>query len=155
MKKLKILLLALSLIVPALVARASASAEVVLNQRDAFTLILGDSCTGEVVTVTGEIHRVIRSRVGNDGTTHLDIHVDSHGQGIGNSSGKQYVWNDSSDASTNNPVGCEFFHSFVRYARLISKGHETNRMLRITFSFSYDADCVLTGGSTMDLICTG
>ena len=155
MKKLKILLLALSLIVPALMAPASASAEVVLNQRDAFTLILSDSCTGEVVTVTGEIHRVIRSRVGNDGTTHLDIHVDSHGEGIGNSSGKQYVWNDSSDASTNNPVGCEFLHSFVRYARLISKGHETNRMLRITFSFSYDADCVLTGGSTMDLICSG
>ena len=155
MKKLKILLLALSLIVPALMAPASASAEVVLNQREPFTLILTDSCTGEVVTVTGEIHRVIRSRVGNDGTAHLDIHVDSHGEGIGNTSGKQYVWNDSSDASTNNPVGCEFLHSFVRYARLISKGHDTNLMLRITFSFSYDADCVLTGGSTMDLICSG
>src|SRR6266581_711625 len=68
MKKLKILLLALSLIVPALTAPASASNEVVLNQREPFTLILTDSCTGEVVTVTGEIHRVIRSRVGNDGT---------------------------------------------------------------------------------------
>jgi len=91
MKKLKILLLALSLIVPALMAPAPASAEVVLNQRDAFTLILSDSCTGEVVTVIGETHRVIRSRVGNDGTTHFDIHVDSHGEGIGNSSGKRAV----------------------------------------------------------------
>jgi hypothetical protein len=155
MKKLKILLLALSLIVPTLMAPASASAEVVLNQREAFTLILSDSCTGEVVTVTGEIHRVIRSRVGNDGTTHLDIHLDSHGEGIGNSTGKRYVWNDSSDASTDNPVGCEFSFSFVRYARLISKGHDTNRILRTTFTFSYDVDCVLIGGSTMDLICNG
>ena len=154
MKKLKILLLTLSLMIPALIAPASASAKVVLNQREAFTLILGDSCTGELITVTGEIHRVIRSRVGNDGTTHLDIHVDSHGEGTGNS-GSQYVWSDSRDSSTNNPVGCEFSFSFVRYARLISKGHDSNRMLRITFSFSSDVDCVLTGGSTTELVCNG
>jgi hypothetical protein len=91
---LSALLATIVLLVSSIALTPSATAAIEYNQRlplnDDF-----DSCTGEVVAVTGEQHIVGRITVDGAGQQHFGFHRNSHGTGVGDDSGAIYVLQDT------------------------------------------------------------
>jgi hypothetical protein len=118
-----------------LVRMTPASADVVFNERLPFAFTVFNDCTGEYVDLAGIFHAVVIANSLPGGGYRFDLRLDAHGEGVGQSSRNQYVWNDTIHESFNAASGCDFDDVYDRHLRLISKGSLPNLLLRVKFEF--------------------
>ena len=126
--------------ISALLLTAPALSNVTFNEREPFNFIFFNACTGEDVLVDGIFHEVVREKFRSDGSFSLVARINAHGNGIGLSSGSEYVWNDTFVTEVDDPPTIAFSFSQTSYLRLIGKGQTANALIRIEFLFRVNPD---------------
>jgi hypothetical protein len=121
-----------------LVKGAPAQAAVTFNEKVPVTQVLLNPCNGELVTITGEQHLIIKETTDGAGGLHLDVFSSIHGEGLGNQ-GNSYVVSEQ-DHNTQNIQGSadHFETTMLVDTNLISRGSAPNfvshALLHITFA---------------------
>lgn len=140
-----------------LLAAALSSAGVVSNTTVPIppNRVLFDSCTGEGVLVTGEIHQVIVQTTDANGGTHTDMEFNVEGvSGIGLITGTQYrgIHTETHSSNSSDSGASEF--TTVIDIKLIAEGSASNLTIRdVLIHTTVNADGTTT--STVDNISVG
>ena len=121
-------------------AATSASADVVFNNRDAFATEIINDCTGETLLFEGIFHIVVREKFADDGSSVVVERINAHGNGIGLTSGAEYVWNDTFQTTLEDIPDVSFTVNQSFYLRLIGKGEAENALLRGELFLRFNAD---------------
>jgi len=140
-----------------LVLPTTASTEVVVNKRQPFSAIFFDDCAGEEIQVIAEDHVLIHQRVGEDGVTYWDEHINTHGTAVGLTSSRKYVYNETIRFSRPAEPGlaCGFTADFSTRVRFVSEGSEANLFVRYSFHLEVSPDCEVTFSETFEPDCRG
>jgi hypothetical protein len=140
-----------------LVLATPASAEVIVNKRQAFSAVFFDDCTGEEIQVTAEDHVLIRQSVGADGVTYWDEFINTHGTAVGLTSGRKYVYNETIRFSRPAEDGpeCGFTTDFSTRIRFVSEGSEANFFAKYSFHLEVNPNCEVTFRETFEPDCHG
>ena len=70
-----------------------------------FTSVIGSTCAGEVIDVSGNLHRLQHSVTNRQGLVSTVIHLNITGTGVGQVTGEHYVFTQTSTESFNNRAG--------------------------------------------------
>lgn len=140
-----------------LISPPHASAEVLVNQRQPFTAVLFDECTGEEIQVTAEDHVLIRRRVAEDGTVYWDERINTHGTAVGLTSGREYVYNETIRFSRPAEPGpeCGFAIDFSTRVRLVAEGSYPDLFVRYSLHFEVGPTCEATFDESLESACRG
>ena len=111
---------------------STASANVVFNDREPFEFSFFNACTGEDVFVSGIFHSVVREKFREDGSSVVNVSISAHGYGVGQTSGAEYVWNDSAFRVIEGTPG-SFSNQSTTFIRLIGKGNTPNELFESKF----------------------
>jgi hypothetical protein len=153
MKSIKICLIALLMTVPALVNPFPISADRSVEERSPLSVTLYDLCTGEMVEISGEYHRITTTKMKGNGTRQVRTQFHTHGEGVGMTSGNRYVFSDRfTQTSEDGPV-CGYRTVIIRNQKLISQGAYPNRTLKIALTLDEDANCAISTSTTESLEC--
>lgn len=127
--------LTITAITSCLAALPASGNGVFFNDRLPFSLDAPNECTGELVSVSGIFHVVVRREIQNDGTVVDRVHINAHGEGEGLETGSLYVWNDTNRAlEMTTPNGDFSLTQFFR-TRLVSRGAMPDLHALITETF--------------------
>ena len=153
MKSIRLCLIVLLMTVPALVNPSPISADRSVEKRSPLTFSLFDHCTGEMVQITGELHRITTTKMKANGTRQVRTQFHTHGEGVGMTSGNRYLLNDRfSQTSDDGPV-CGYSTVIIRNQKLISQGAYPDRTLKIVLTLVEDANCDVTTSTRESLEC--
>jgi hypothetical protein len=153
MKSIKICLIALLMAGPALVNPFPISADMSVEKRSPMSVSLYDQCTGEMVQVTGEYHRITSTKMKANGTRQIRTQFHTHGEGVGMTSGNRYVFNDKFTQTSEDAPVCGYRSVIIRDQKLISQGAYPDRTLKITLTIDEDANCAISTSTTESLEC--
>jgi len=105
---------------------APAHAAVTFNEKFPVTQVLPNPCNGELVTITGEQHLIIKATEDGAGGMHLDVFSSIHGEGVGDQ-GNSYVVSEQ-DHNTQNIQGSpdHFETTMLIDTNLVSHGSAPN-----------------------------
>ena len=130
-----------SLLLTAMIVPRGASAAVEVNIREAFT-ITEQTCTGETITITGNVHFVRRFTESASGNVISGIHLSSVSGVATSTSGVRYILRDGSTTAATNafvvPPSAESFTATIRL-RLIAQGEsvpDDDLSFRAVFHFT-------------------
>ena len=118
----------------------AASANVVINERQPFSFLFFNACSGEDISVEGMFHIVTREKIGEDGSVSINERINAHGYGVGLNSGAEYVWNDTVAVEIEDIPEVSFSFRQQGFLRLIGKGRTPNLLLRGEFVFRFDSN---------------
>ena len=139
----------------ALSAAESTKAEVVFNDTLPFSFSFFNECTGEVVLISGEFHRVVSIVETGDGTIQVRNNLTAHGWGVAVDSGDKYRWNDTVLTAQIDPPGLAFTVSQDSHTRLIGLGGTPNERIVATLDLDVDEFGVVTLVRIREVICQG
>src|SRR5688572_629285 len=88
--RMRVLLLAGSALAASLAGARPAAAAVIFNERQPFSFVVFNDCTGEPILVEGIFHQVVSEARGK-----IHARLNAHGIGVGLFSENTYVWNDT------------------------------------------------------------
>ena len=139
-------------LLPALV---DAKSIVLVNQRQPFTFVLFDDCTGEDVQIVAEDHVLIVQRSDKDGTVYWDESINTHGTATGLTSGRQYVYNETIRFTRPAEPGpaCGFAVDFSTRLRLVSKGLHPDLFVKYFLALDVSAGCAVTIDEAFESTC--
>jgi hypothetical protein len=130
-----------SLLLTAMIVPRGASAGVEVNIREAFT-VTQQTCTGETITIAGEVHFVRRFTESASGNVISGIHLNSVSGIATSASGVRYLLRDGSTTAATNaflePPSAESFTATIRF-RLIALGEsapDDDLFFRAVFDFT-------------------
>src|SRR5215216_866615 len=153
MKSIKICLIAFLMVGPALVSPSPISADMSVEKRSPMSVSLYDQCTGEMVQVTGEYHRITTTKMKANGTRQVRTEFHTHGQGVGMTSGNQYVFSDRFTQTSEDAPVCGYRTVIIRDQKLISQGEYPDRTLKIALTFIEDANFAVSTSTTESIEC--
>jgi len=113
------------------------SAEIEGNERNPFTFIVPNDCAGEWVLVEGIFHASYTPYEQEHGAHYR---VNAHGRGIGELSGREYVFNDTVHDTVQRMPDGSWSETIVTRTRLVSKGKGENVTLLTTINLGVDED---------------
>jgi len=118
-------------------------------------VVLFDTCTGEGVLVTGEIHRVSVTTLDANGGTHTEMHFNVEGvSGVGVITGIHYrgIHTETHSSNSSGSVASEF--TTVIDIKLIAEGSASNLTIRdVLIHTTVNADGTTT--ATIDNVSVG
>ena len=115
-----------------------------------------NSCNGDVVLLTGMMHVQNHYFTDNDGSSHLESHVNYQDvKGVGAPSGSTYTATNTVDTTVNsNQAQTE--QTFVQEFNLISQGPEPNLKMHVTYHVTINANGqTTTTVNNTRTVCTG
>jgi hypothetical protein len=143
----KLALLAGVALVLGLAPMLPASAQRVLyNVRSTFDTTVHNNCTGEDVHLVGELHTVAKDAGGGCVTLTQNVHA----EGVGLTSGIQYLVNGSAD-----DLVCQGTTTLMRRSVLISEDNVDNQVLVRTTTCTLDGDVLTCVDEFIDIECRG
>jgi len=135
----------LALVVPALtigltsVARAEVTANIRVPIDVAVYIPCADAGAGEVVTLSGDLHTVLRYTESARGTIHAASHFQPQGiSGVGETTGDKYQGTGVTQDEFNATVGTE--ETFVNNFRIIGQRSGNNVLVHSVFHITFDAN---------------
>lgn len=130
----------------ALAAIAPAWGDTIANQDVPFSLTgVPDSCSSELVDVSGIAHFVLSEALDGAGGLHASLHVNVEAKGVGETSGAAYVGNAELNANLNNlGKGSAQNLTVIVNARLNGQGSVANANLKVTFHVTASPDGTVT-----------
>jgi hypothetical protein len=133
-------LLGLIAFVFAVAFATSAQAANVFNQQIPLTLTVSDSCTGEDVDITGNLHVVVRVTADNAGGFHLGVNINSNDvHGVGEDSGIKYTGQANANGTLNLTNGATEGTLVLRLA-LESQGNASNLTVSLNAHITINAN---------------
>jgi hypothetical protein len=120
-------------------SQLKASPEVLTNDRTEYTSLTINACNGELVTLAGDQHFVLKLNTGKDGSVKLSISDDLHFTGYGASTGAKYEGKES--ASEKEAFSVDDFSFVIKQTvSLIGQGKATNTDMDMTMKIKVQAD---------------
>jgi hypothetical protein len=107
------------------------------------TDIVNNSCTGEAILVQAETCTSLVITQDQAGGFHLQIHQETHGTGVGITSGNEYVINDVANQELNTK-SLQLEENVVEDSLLISQGPAPNEIVRLSTHFTVNANGDIT-----------
>src|SRR6266480_1320976 len=145
MKRITVTLAVLGMLVCLCHTPRVVKAEEVFNERIPVSGAFADSCTGEIIQFTGEIHVVITNTVTPQGVTHIHQHANLHATAVGLTSGNEYEVNAQFRTSEIHSADvCGFRLTQVERDNFISKGSLPNMKVVLALTLVQDEDCFFT-----------
>jgi hypothetical protein len=135
--KVKNWALAMSVVCAQILATAlPVQAQVVSNTWMSTTTSFVDTCTGELVNFSIDVHSVTRLMWEDpDGTRHFTANTNFHGEGVGAASGKKYRYMGNSSREFSLGPSCTGGGTAETFTRAISQGKSDNRYLKTESQF--------------------
>lgn len=158
-RRLSLLLLA-ALFSVGTAANLPASAQAVTvttNETIPFTNTLPNTCNGDQVTFSGNLHMTNHVTTDANGGFHLRTHVNYQNvSGTGAPSGLNYRVTTTTNDTLNDPDGPQSSATIIQVVNLISQGPAPNFLLRFKFHLTINANGTTTSTITETKIeCTG
>ena len=158
MKRQTVAFIVLILAVAALIAPVTARAAVITNISIPIAVSVLVPCanggTGEVVTLTGDLHVLIHETVDSNGGFHLDLQSQPQGvSGIAAPSGNKYQGTGETSLHVNFPGPPPSESSLVNNFKIIGQGPGNNFMVHENFHVTVSANgdvTALHGNLTID-----
>ena len=142
-------LVLLTLVVPALtigttsVARAEVTENVTVPVDIGVYIPCADGGAGEVVTLSGDLHTLLRYTETAGGGIHVASHFQPQGiSGVGNTTGDKYQGTGVTQDEFNATVGVE--ETFVNNFRIIGQGPGNNYLVHSVFHITFNANGSIT-----------
>ena len=142
-------LVLLALVVPALtigttsVARAEVTTNFTMPVDIGVFIPCADGGAGEVVTLSGDLHTLIRYTESASGGIHAASHFQPQGiSGVGETTGDKYQGTGVTQDEFNATVGVE--ETFVNNFRIIGQGPGNNFLLQEVFHITFNANGSIT-----------
>ena len=142
-------LVLLALVVPALtfsttsVARAEVTENVRVPVDIGVFIPCADGGAGEVVTLSGDLHIVLRYTESQGGAIHAASHFQPQGiSGVGETTGDKYQGTGVTQDEFNATVGVE--ETFVNNFRIIGQGPSNNYLVHSVFHITFNANGSIT-----------
>ena len=142
-------LVLLALVVPALtfgipsIARAEVTANVRVPIDVSVFVPCADGGAGEVVTLSGDLHTVLRYTESASGGIHVAAHFQPQGiSGVGETTGARYRGTGVTQDEFNATVGVE--ETFVNNFRIIGQGPGNNVLVHSVFHITFNANGSIT-----------
>jgi hypothetical protein len=133
--KLGLVVLAVAALTPVAPARAQAS-NTTCQQ---FSDVIINSCTSEAIFVQAETCTSFVLTQDQAGGFHLRIHQETHGTGVGITSGNEYVINEVANQELNTK-SLQLEENVVEDSLLISKGSLPNEIVKLTTHLTVNAN---------------
>lgn len=153
-------LLPLALAAAFLVASTStlAAKDIHTQSRFPVSLSVTNTCNGELVDFTGELHVNAHSRLNKDGSTTSFVEInwaDAHG--VGETTGAAYVFGSNSQSITIFPPGSTGFYSYSQRQteKLVSAGAGENMRFTFLLAYTLDANGFTVTLNDFEVRCTG
>ena len=142
-------LMLLALVVPALtigttsIARADVTENVKVPVEIPVYIPCADGGAGEVVTLSGDLHTVLRYTESARGGIHAASHFQPQGiSGVGETTGDKYQATGVTQDEFNATVGVE--ETFVNNFRIIGQGSGNNYLVHSVFHITFNANGSIT-----------
>lgn len=116
-----------------------AQGQTTTNEMQFSSVPITNDCNGETILMTGTTHTVSSFTTNPNGSTHFKFDFTTHATGVGQTTGWNYVINDSSHQEVNTK-GIAQEQSFGTKMKLISQGPAPNLNERTTLHVVIDKD---------------
>lgn len=128
------------------------------QMRFPISLSVTNSCNGEIVDFTGELH--VNSFVKNnkDGSTSYVANINySNAHGIGQTTGDEYIFGSTSHSITTFPAGSTTSHTYTQRqtSKLVSAGSGPNQRFTFLLEYFYDGTNFHITLNDFEIRCTG
>ncbi len=142
-------LVLLALVIPALtlgttsLARAEVTSNLSVPIDFSVYIPCADGGAGEVVTLSGDLHTLLRYTESASGTIHAASHFQPQGiSGVGETTGDKYQGTGVTQDEFNATVGTE--ETFVNNFRIIGQGPGNNVLVHSVFHITFNANGSIT-----------
>ena len=149
-------LLTIALSLPCLASGKSWKASDCTTQHSKETLpvVLFEPCTGDPeIFVALTFNETVKQCTDADGRMTTTIHFQSHGTGVGATTGNEYVLNSQQRTIIIDAPGCELSIPDTFHAMLVSKGQAPNLRIIIKSLLTIDSNCQPSSSITIERIC--
>jgi hypothetical protein len=98
-----------------------------------FTSVISTACAGELIDVTGHLHRVQHSTANGQGLVSTVTHLNVSGIGVGQVTGEHYVFTQTSTDAFNTRAGAPLESTITETIHVISAAGNDDFRLRAVF----------------------